>query len=85
MGVVDKNEEVYFIYSDEEYDARNKTLERLNLKFYCGTVSIDTDVVQYTNIIRKEDLKKTRELYPDLKVVHVGTLTNSTYTKTEER
>ncbi len=79
-----ENEEVYFVYSDEEYDARNKALERLNKKFYCGTVSIDSDIKQYTNIIKKSEIQKTRELYPDLTVVRVGTLANSTYTKPEE-
>lgn len=85
MSVEDKNEEVYFIFSSEEYDARNKALERLNLKFYCGTVSVDSDIKQFTNIIHKDEIKKARELYPDLTVVYTGTLANSTYTPTQEK
>ena len=70
-----------FVYSNiqiQQFKSINKSVGR---DFKCGSVSIGSRKEPYSAIIDKDKISDTRERFPDLKVVHIGTLSGTTFTK----
>lgn len=79
------NETKYFVFSDMEMKHRNKVLSKIGLKFYCGTIPVESKIERFTNIISKDKFGNMRQMFPDVKIVLEGIPSKLTYTDPEER
>lgn len=77
---MNKDKEMYFIYSEMEYDHNVERMKSIGKTFRCGQVSTNDKVQQFTNIIDPDILYITLKTYPDLKIVAKGILSKMSYT-----
>ena len=74
-----KDKEMYFIYSEMEYDHNVERMKSIGKTFTCGHISVENKVQEFTNIIDPDILSNTLEIYPDIKIVAKGVPSKMTY------
>lgn len=68
---------MYFLYSEEQINEKNKVLARANKKFEPGTIAINGRKVKFTQLSTSPTLSR----FVDTKIVATGDPTSFTYTE----
>ena len=76
-----KTSYVYFVYSGEQIKEKNNILATRNKKFKCGTVVINGQRKQFTQIVTK---MSQMNRYVDTRIICEGILGDFTYTNPSE-
>lgn len=74
---MDKNQYVYFIYSEEQYKEKNQIMNITGRIFEPGTVVVNGTRKKFTQLSTKSSLAR----FIDSKIVAEGTLSQFTYTE----
>jgi hypothetical protein len=80
MATVNDSKEYMFVYSEMQIEADKKICKTVGATFACGTVSVNSEVKQFSKMIDPSYLSEMTALYPDTKIVGQGILSNMSYT-----
>lgn len=80
------NDDVIFVYSEEQVDRENEIYNKIGMMFKCGTVAVGKEVVRYSKMINdtEEDLNHMIKNYPDTKIIYKGKRSKTAYTTATE-
>lgn len=76
---MDKNQYVYFIYSEEQFKEKNQILNRTGKTFEPGTVVVNGVRKKFTQLSTKPSIPR----FIDFKIVAEGELDKFSYTEPE--
>lgn len=76
-----KTQYVYFLYSEDQYQEKNKILNTMGKRFQPGTVVVNGTRQKFTAISTKNTLAR----FVDTKVIAEGILGDFIYTETAKR
>jgi len=77
---MDSKSNVLFVYSEMQINKDKEINKKIGKEFVCGEVVVGNDRKQYSKIIAPDMLKPMTALYPDIKIVHEGSKSATTYT-----
>lgn len=77
---MDNKSTVLFVYSEMQINKDKEINKKIGKEFVCGEVVVGNDRKQYSKIIQPTMLKAMTALYPDIKVVHEGSKSQTIFT-----